>query len=395
MPSTLLLLATAHAGVLDTWGAGEIGAAGNAGAAADGPHAAWYNPAGLRAEQVDASAELAWGSAGFTLDDTELEAEGTSGALLGLQLNERGLGLPTANLGVVLMLPFAGPYTWHDPSPPVLDRAPEPNVPRYSSDLSRMEVVLGANTWIGEHFAVGLGADVSSSFVTLTFVEIDDFDAPEESRKGQDEVIKLTFHPTMGLLVALGDPESVHGRLGLVGRTSRKMDDSGLSSAEMLGATFVFRHHYVRYYAPPSLTLGGELVPLEPLSLRAEASYEAWSQAVGPYAEPLGDGWRDVVTVRTGARLALGRMRLLAGFGYDPGPAERIPAGTLHVDGSSYALTGGLGAVVARPAEGRSVVVHTGLTSQRFTPTRLRGDDGAHTFEGSLLGLRVGVSLSR
>ncbi len=397
---TLMAISSARAGVLDTWGGGEIGAAGNAGVATGGPHGAWYNPATLDADRFDALAEVVYGNAEFSVEPAKGRAvepysAGSRGVLLGIALNNYWLGLPKSNLGVSLYLPASGPFSWYDPEDTFKDGVPNATVPRWSSDLSRFDAAVGGNYWLADRFAVGAGVDISATFITLTFVEIDDLDNADDARKGEDIKIVPTFHPALGFVGIIGDLDGAQVRVGLMGRAARWMEDRGTTFVSVLGGDFLFRYHYYRHYAPPTVTLGVDVRPVEPLSIRAEASYEAWSNAHGPFFEDLSADWTDTVTFNMGAKVSVDRVRMMAGYAYDPGPAQSIPRNTLHVDGPSHSLTAGLGAVLKRVDE-RCLTALIGGRSQRFVPHTLaaRGA-GDVDFEGGLLGLHAGVGWGR
>ena len=396
----LLLLAPAEAGVLGTWGGGEIGAAGNAGVATSDAHSAWYNPAALHAENFDATGEIVYGNAEFSVIPPKGQSEtpfaaNSRGALVGVALNNYWLGLPRSNFGLSLYVPAKGPFSWYDPEDALQNEEPNVTLPRWSSELSRLDAAVGGNYWLNDHVAIGLGADISATFLTLTFVEIDDLDDADAARKGQDVTITPTLHPTAGLVVLAGDPQGPQVQIGLLGRTGRWMDDSGTTFIQMMGGSFVFKHHYYRYYAPPTLTLGVDVRPVDALSLRAEASYESWSRAHGPFFEDLSGDWSNILTPRLGVRVSVDRVRILGGYAYDPSPARSIPRNTLHVDGASHALTAGLGAVLNTVNE-RNLTAQIGVRSQRFGSQTLSGKGTRDVeLEGSLLGFRAGIGWGR
>ena len=393
----LLLCVSAHAGVLDTWGGGENGMAGNTGVATHGAHAAWYNPAMIHADRFDGSGEYVHGDGSLQLQGADKAAGDpsvapTRGALLGAELNSYWLGLERMNLGAAVFLPAAGPFGWHETPVAAGDVGPMATAPRVGSDLSRLDVAVGGSYWLHDRVSVGASADISASFETLTFIEVTDFEAAAEAPRGQEVTIRPTFHPIVGASVLAGNPEGVRVRLGLVGRTARLMDDTGSSAITLLGADFTYHHHYVRYYAPPTLTIGADIEPLDALSIRLEGSYEAWSQAISPTAETLEGDWVDAPTARIGMRGTVNRLRVLGGYGYDPGPGRSIPRDTLIVDAPSHAIHVGFGAVVHRNEDARALQLMVGLQSRRFVPRSLPTQpQGAVEMSGDLLGLSAGL----
>jgi len=400
-----LFVGSAHAGVLETWGGGEIGSAGNAGVATSDAHSAWYNPAALDAENFDATTEIVYGNAEFSVSPAkgktvEPYSANSRGVLLGVGLNNYWLGLPRSNFGLSLFLPAKGPFSWYDPEDALKDEPASATLPRWSSELSRLDAAVGGNYWLTDHFAIGAGVDISATFVTLTFIEIDDFydlDDPDAARKGQDVTITPTFHPTVGMVAIAGDPDGAHARIGLLGKTARWMDDSGTGYVKLFsgGENLIFQHHYYRYYAPPTLTLGVNVRPVESLSVRAESSYGAWSRAHGPFYEDLSKDWSNTVTARLGAKVSVDRVRILGGYAYDPSPVRTIPRNTLIVDGPSHSLTAGLGAVV-RTMDERNLTAMIGMRSQRFASTTIEAKGaGNPEFEGGLLGFRAGLGWGR
>jgi hypothetical protein len=362
----MLWISTAAAGVLGTYGGAAV--PGNAGVAAPSTLSSWSNPAAMRSEKVDGSAEYLLGRSTFGLDGQELSPSyDTDGLLLGVVVNGYWLRLPRTYAGLSVFMPRKGPFSWYEVPPEDETYPATPHVPRFESELDRLDLAGAVSAdLVRERLAVGLGFDVSAEVETYTFVEVEDADVPEEAGKGQAVTISPTFHPYLGLWGSVGPLQ-----LGLVGRTERKMHDFGATYVDVQGLEVLYRHEFIRHYAPPSVTLGGAVSMGEGLSVRAEGSWERWSGAVDPFGEPL--GWSDTVTGRAGLEWTRQRLWASGGYGFDPGNA---PNG-LMLDGLSHAATLGAGWRFDR------VSVQAGLRARVFP------DDGG--FSGRFLAGSLGV----
>ncbi|MDP6934292.1 MAG: hypothetical protein QGG40_15305, partial [Myxococcota bacterium] len=304
LPFLMCALLAAHparGGVLDTWGMGEVGDAGNAGVAVPGLSSPWANPAAMRTARLDESAEWLQGTADFQVDGEDVRvSEGPSGLLAGLVVGGYWLGLPPLHAGVSLYLPARGPFNWIEAPEGNDEVDPTAQVPRFANGLDRLDISLAAGMHLFPRLSLGVGVDAAARIETLTFVVLDDLDVPEEARKGQDVTIRPTFHPMVGLLLELGPLERPVS-LGLVGRSERYMEDFGVSSVELGGLLgILYRHYYIRHYRPPMATLGASWSPVSGISVRAEGSWEQWSRAQGPYGEDLSGSWGDTQTARVG-----------------------------------------------------------------------------------------------
>ncbi len=386
----LLLLCTALAGPLSHWGAGESGFSA-ATATDDGPYAAWTNPAAMQTDRIESSVDLVAGSASLDVDGAPVYAQAAPGLSVGATLNGYFANVPAAHLGIALHLPVVGPYGWSAEPEAIPDTTePLPQVPRFSQDLTRLEAAVAGNIWVADSLSIGFGVDVSASIETLTDVIIDDLAAPEDALRAQDVTIKPTFHPYLGIIGIIGDQDQTHVRIGALGRTGRRLKDFGTSNLLFGSGAFVYRHNFVRFYAPPTGTLSVDLRVPGTASFRAETSLEAWSVAPGPYGEDLGESWTNSVVTRVGLRGDFAPVHPMIGYSYDPGPAAGIAPNSLHLDGASHVFTGGLGARVF-DQDGQSMDVHAGALWRLFPESQLQG----HSLNGHLAGVRAGMTMVR
>lgn len=389
-PLAILVLA-ARAGTLATWGAGEVGHAGNAGVAADGPHAAWYNPAAMAGEGPEVSLELVWGAADFEIDgETAGVTDPTRGLLIGSVFSGRPMRLPWLHLGVTTFFPFGGPYRWDESA------EPGPEMPRFEDELTRIDMAAAAGAHLGERLSVGVGADLGRDVETEAWITEPDDGDPEGVDWSQAMRVRTRAFPFAGAIAVIGDPGGRRLRVGLVGRTSRSMREEGTTYIDRLDVSALQRRSFVRFQAPASLTFGAEGIPGDRLSVRAEGSWERWSYAVDSRGDPIGDAWTDTLTFRAGIRAVAAGWAVLGGVGLDPGPATRVPDGSSIFDGPSYSATVGLSAPIihlGRKGAGPPLRATLGGKLTEFPTSTLAGVDGSHSFHGTMLGGRLGVTV--
>ena len=388
------LLSIAQAGVLSTYGGGEVGSAGNAGTTVRSPLAAWHNPAAMRTPRIEESIEWLYGVHRFTVDGDEIDVtDDANGLLIGAVVNGYWFRVPALNIGIATYLPMAGPFSWKEPPEGKKNTAPTPRVPRYTDELNRLEIALASNLWITDGLSIGVGVDVSTEIETLTIAAVEDIDKPEEAKKAQDIRITPTFHPYVGVMVVAGEPGSPGLRLAVVARTARQMHDFGRSSVKLFTLDAVYRHEYFRHQAPRSVTLGTAIVCPAGFELRADSTYAAWSEVVGPYGDDLGAAWGDTVNLRLGVVGDWEDISVQLGHAIEPSPMRQVPAGTAYLDAPARTWTAGLSRVLVRPGA-REIRLLLGLQRTRFQPTTPADPSGArHRFDGALTAVRVGIDL--
>jgi hypothetical protein len=392
-----LLLATlsvSQAGVLTTYGGGEIGSAGGAGATVRSPLSAWHNPAAMRTPRIEQSLEWLYGAHRFTENGKELQVtDDANGIILGAVVGGYWFRVPAVNIGIATYMPLSGPYAWTEDPATAEHTRPTTQVPRFADELDRLEVALASNVWITDWLSVGFGVDASAEIETLTIAAVEDIEKPEDSKKAQDIRITPTFHPYAGLLVVTGAPGEPGLRLGLVARSAREMHDYGRSNVKLFELDVLYRHEYIRHQAPRSVTLGTALVCPAGFELRADSTYAAWSEIVGPYGEDVGDSYGDTMNLRLGLVRAWEDTSIQIGHAIDPSPLRQVPAGTAYLDAPSRTWTAGLSRVLVRP--GRRVLrLLLGIQRTRFQPRTPADPSGAtRTLDGSLTAGRIGIEL--
>ncbi|MBI3180981.1 MAG: outer membrane protein transport protein [Myxococcales bacterium] len=147
---------------------------------------------------------------------------------------------------------------------------------------------------------------------------------------------------------------------------------------------------------PHQLTLGASFLATARLRLVADAAYTAWSsldalhidfQESEELDQDLRRDWRDTVTVRLGAELALEGLSLRAGAGYDPSPSPSDTVSPSLPDGNRLLFSAGAGYRMGNLSGDLGyllVLVLPRETTGDAFPARYRGT--AH-----LLGLSVAV----
>lgn len=377
-------------GPLDTWGAGDVAAVGNAGVAARSPYAAWYNPAALRARHFDFGFEHLWGDVQLEADGAALPNTSPHGVTLGAVANTQFLGTWRGNLGFAVHLPFRGPWTWNDRSLLVDEQVvAEPELPRWEDDPSRADVAVGGSVWIAEWLSAGIGVDISATVFTESWVYIEDIDDSSTATKAQDVDLGLSAHPYAGLLAIVGDPWGHNLRIGLVGRTGRSLRDDGDTHIFVFGGHFLYRYELRHYQAPPSLSVGLQATPADMVQLSFEARYEAWSATQDPHALSLKGSWKNTLDLRGGASIGTDRARVMIGVMHSPSPAAQIVPNTRVLDVPSTALTAGASLDVGRTRGGRTWTVVAGLQARGFSVF----DVGDASAEGRAIATRLGVKL--
>ncbi len=388
------MLSMAHAGVLSTYGGGEIGSAGGAGATVRSPLSAWHNPAAMRTPRIEESLEWLYGSHHFEVDGEELDVtEDANGLLLGAVVGGYWFRVPAVNIGIATYLPLSGPYAWTADPIQAERNAPTPQVPRYADELNRLDIAVAGNVWITEWFSVGMGVDVSAEVEVKTIARIEDIEKPNESKKSQDAAITPTFHPYAGVLVVTGDKGTPGMRLGLVARSKREMHDYGVSKVKLFDLEARYRHEYFRHQAPRSVTLGTALVSPSGFELRADSTYAFWSEVTGPYGEDLGGAFGDTMNLRLGLVGNWEDISVQVGHAIEPNPMRQVPAGSAYLDAAARTWTAGLSRVLVRP--GRRVLrLLLGFQRTRFQPHAPMNPTGPdRSVDGWLTAGRLGIEL--
>jgi len=394
MLSMLLLIGTAQAGVLSTYGGGTVGSAANTGAATSSPLSAWHNPAAMDTSRIEESVEWLYGQHRFEHNEAPMfVSDDANGLLLGAVVNGYWMRLPQVHMGLAAYMPLAGPYAWTSDPEGWEKTAPTPQMPRYHDELNRMEVAIAMNAWVTPWLSVGAGVDASSDVYTTTVAALDDIDAPEEADKAQEVGITPTFHPYAGLLISVGEEDAQQLRLGLIGRTARSMHDYGMSEVEILSMNAVYAHDYQRHHAPRSVTLGAAVDGIGPLELRAESTWAEWSEITGSYGDSLDPAWQDTMDFAVGVEGQWTGFSVQAGHRISPSAARVVPIGTAHLDARSSTWTVGLKRELIQTRQ-RLISLVIGLQKTSFAGEYLPDPSGSlHRFGGTLTAGRIGIEL--
>jgi len=388
------ILGVAQAGVLSTYGGGEIGNAGGAGTTVRSPLSAWHNPAAMRTPRIEQNVEWLYGSHRFEVDGKEIDvSDDANGLILGAVVGGYWFRVPAVNFGVATYLPLSGPYAWKE-DPIQADRnAPTPQMPRYADELNRLDIAMAGNVWITDWLSVGVGVDVSTEVEVVTTARIEDIDKPNDAKKAQEASITPTLHPYAGVLVVTGEEGTPGLRLGLVARSARQMHDHGVSKVKLFELEARYRHEYVRHQAPRSVTLGTALVSPSGFELRADSTYAFWSEITGPYGEDLGGAMGDTMNLKLGVVGNWEDVSVQVGHAYEPNPMRQVPVGSAHLDAAARTWTAGLSRVLVRP--GRRVLrLLLGFQRTRFLPHKPLNPTGPQRmFDGALTAGRLGIEL--
>jgi long-chain fatty acid transport protein len=334
--------------------------AGAATALADGPAAAYFNPARLTQRpgmQVSLGFDLA---TSHLYSDPIPVQEVTNQTLSMICFGLTGEVWPErAFVGVLLALPL-GPLMVMDSSS--LDSAP--TFPLYGDRLQVLSLLVALGVRVLDSLSLGLGASVLAGSQLNMALGV-----PALSDREAEMNFTYKMSPVAALVAGVSWKPWRTLQLGLTYRMAlfHKLQGTLDTALDLVGvqADILVGFEGVMWYTPQQLAFGASYRFWDRLDLSADLTWYEWSRYPGPYVQlsvlnsataallkvpaPYEGEYSDIVVPRIGVAYQIGsRVVARAGYAFRPTPAP-LPQGTANaVDSSKHVLATGGGVEILR-----------------------------------------------